>query len=451
MDLNWVNPYIFRTNSIRGIYGKDLSVELFTRIGRTFAGFAPRGAAVACDHRLSSPALKDALRHGLAVAGCAVSDAGTAPKGEAIFAGQELDLPLAYVSASHLPAEWNGLKFIHPGGRTFTPEECTAVRDAFFSELPAETGRAAIESREWRAQYLGYLAGRLERAATPLRLLLDCGNGTAGLLTPELLTQLDFAVTTLFPELDGAMPNRSSELTPEALEKAGRAMPGHDLGMAFDGDADRVVFLAPDGTLIDPERFAYVILRQLVKTDPGPIVANVACGATIKGLAERFGRKLYQTPVGTPHMIGEVLRRKAAFGMEISSHLVIRSLVPYDDAVAVGAYAAWALSVARAEGTSLEALLAEVPPQARRRVPIAVPDEQKTAIMKALATRLASEFDDVNGLDGLRVSTPHGWALVRPSNTEPALRLVVEAENEEELERLIERFSGIIDEAAKQL
>ena len=447
MEPDEVNPYVFRTNSIRGVFGRDLTEPLFRRIGGTFARFAPHGAVVACDHRVSSPSLKEALIRGLTEAGCDVSDAGLAPKGIAVFAGWQLDLPLAYVSASHLPAEWNGLKFIHPGGRTFAPAECAAVRDAFFSGEADAGGAGAVESREWREAYLKFLARRLSRAAAPLKLLADCGDGTAAVLAPALLERLGFEVTTLFGDVDGSMPNRSSELTPEALAKAGAAMDGHDLGLAFDGDADRVAFLDATGAPIDPERFAYVILRELVKKEDGPLVANVACGATIANLAERFGRRLYRTPVGTPHMIGEVLRRGAAFGMEISSHLVIPSVVPYDDAVAVGAYAAWALSRAKAEGRTLADLLAEVPPRARRRVPIEVADEKKALVMERLASRFKRDFDEVDELDGLRVEAEGGWALVRASNTEPALRLVVEAEDEGALEALIACFTETIGEA----
>jgi phosphomannomutase len=302
------------------------------------------------------------------------------------------------------------------------------------------------ESRNWRQECLDFLLDRLPRPEVTVSLLADCGNATGAILGPELLSELGFMVVPLFEELDGRMPNRPSELTPEALTKAGSAMIGYDLGLAWDGDADRIAFLGPSGRPIDPERFAFVILRELTKTDPGGLVANASCGATIERLAARFGRRLWRTPTGTPHLIGRLVAENAAFGMEASGHLVIRSVVPYDDAVAVGAYAAWALAAAHREGLTLDDLLAEVPEQPRRRLVFEVADAAKAGAMKRLDERLLKEFgsESIERLDGLRVRLPHGWVLVRASNTEPGLRLFVEAENKDELEALVARFGELV-------
>ena len=441
-----MNPHVFRTNSVRGIYGEDLTEDLFFQIGKALASNMDK-VVVAADHRTSSPSLKAALIEGLLLAGCNVHDAGTAPKGTAIFAAGQLNQTLAYVSASHLPAKWNGLKFIHPDGLTFNKTENLKIKQAFdLNPADAET-KGQLESREWTEDYIKYLLNVLQPAKTPLKILVDSGNGTGALLAPELLEKLGFDLTSLFSELDGRMPNRTSELTPESLKKAGDAMTGHDLGIAFDGDADRVVFIHPSGAIIDPERFAFIILRKLLETDPGPIVANVACGQTIADIAKRFGQKLYRTPVGTPNVIGELIRQKAAFGMETSSHLVIPSIVPYDDACAVGAYAAWALSCAISEGLSLDDLLAEVPPRSRGRAPVEVPDEIKKDVMEQLAKTLKAEFSEIEEMDGLRVTTDTGWVLIRPSNTEPSIRLVIEADNDSELTKLTEEFTNRIKDA----
>ncbi|MCK5850031.1 MAG: hypothetical protein KAH23_03880 [Kiritimatiellae bacterium] len=441
-----MNPHVFRTNSVRGIYGEDLTEDLFLRIGKALATNMDK-VVVAADHRVSSPSLKNALIKGLLLAGCDVSDAGTAPKGMAIFAAGQLNRTLAYVSASHLPAEWNGLKFIHPDGRTFDRTENLKIKQAFDSNPSNAENEGRLNSRAWQDEYQEYLLGVLKPAETPLKLLVDSGNGTSALLAPALLEKLGFNVTSIFSDLDGRMPNRTSELTSESLKKAGTAMSGHDLGLAFDGDADRVAFIHPSGAIIDPECFAFVILRKLLETDPGPIVANVACGRTIADIAARFGRKLYRTPVGTPNVIGEVIRQKAAFGMETSSHLVIPSIVPYDDACAVGAYAAWALSCARAEGLSLDDLLDEVPPRPRRQTPVGVPDEIKKVVMEQLSQTFKAEFSEIEEIDGLRVTTDSGWALIRSSNTEPAIKLVVEANSDADLAKLTEQFTSLIKDA----
>lgn len=448
MDGGSVNEHIFRTNSIRGIYGEDLHEDVFKRVGRAFASSCDAETiVVGADHRLSSPALKEALIEGLLAAGRNVMDAGTAPKGLGIYAARRLNAPLAYVSASHLPKEWNGLKFIHPTGRTFNQEECRHVYDAFFAESD-QTGRhdGKRSAENLQREYTDYLLAALDRPPVPLKILLDHGNGTSALLADELLRRLGFEVTSMHGELDGRMPNRSSELTPEALQKACCMMNGHDLGLAFDGDADRVAFIAPGGLIIDPERFALVIVRKLMRTRPGPIVANVACGKNIADIAARFGQKIFRVPVGTPNMIGKALEEGACFGMEISSHMIIPSLVPYDDACAVGAYAAVALSEAVAEGLSLEKLMAEVPECPRKRIPMEVPDKIKAEVMEWLEKRFRKAGEELEVVDGLRVSRREGWVLIRASNTEPALRLVVEAESDEGLAALEREFLSLIKE-----
>jgi phosphomannomutase len=380
-----------------------------------------------------------------------VRDAGLAPKGGAASAAARLYLPLAYVSASHLPAEWNGLKFMDAGGRTWDRVESDRLRVAFFGGLGAEAGRRGRVGREeWRRAYLERLAAVVPRAAAPLRLLVDSGNGTAGLAAPELLRRLGFDVTSLYEEPDGRMPNRQSDLTEEALRGAAAAMPGHDLGMAFDGDADRVVFLDASGAAVDPERFAFVMLRELAGAGGGPVVASVACGRTIEDLAARFGLALRRVPVGAPYLVGECARSNAVFGMEASSHMVVPRVAPYDDAVGVAAYAAWALSRAAAEGRTLADLLAEVPARARRRAAIAVPDAAKAAAVERLKARAEAAGYRAEEADGLCVRRGDAWVLVRASGTEPALRLYVEAGDGAAAASLERLFRGWIAEAVAE-
>jgi phosphomannomutase len=282
-------------------------------------------------------------------------------------------------------------------------------------------------------------------ASPALKLLVDCGNGTAVKTVPQLLEKMGFNVTTLFGEIDGRMPNRPSELTATGLQQASAGMAGHDLGIAFDGDADRVAFIAPDGEMIDLERFAVVFLKALTEIRHGPIVANVSCGQTIASLAQRFGCEFYRVPTGAPHMINKAMEVDAIFGMESSGHLIIPSVMPNDDAVAVAAFAATALSQLVRNGYSLRKLLDSVPTYYRAMKVLAVADGEKEILMQKLANYFQTNGIEVDTLDGLRIVSPTGWVLFRASGTEPALRLFAEADSKAESEQMIAEGMQLIN------
>ncbi len=440
-----VNPHIFRAHGIRGLAGTDLDAEVAYRVGLAFAQFIDRRpVTVARDHRLSSPELTTALTDGLRRGGSSVCAVGQAPKGLAIFAANRLGHPLVYVSASHLPPEWNGFKFIRPDGCTMDEEACAQVRDLFWAGPRACSPYGSFRRADFREAYLSQLQASLEPAPVRLRLLVDCGNGTAALTAPELLARLGFAATSLFAEIDGRMPNRASELTLESLAPASSRMKEHDLGIAFDGDADRLAFLHPNGTPIDLERFAFIVLLRLARFPNGPIVANAACGNTIAELAARFRRPFYRVPVGAPHLVGTVMRVGAVLGMEASGHWIVPVVAPWDDAVAVAAYAAGALAEAISKGNGLDALLAQVPERPRLRLTLSVSDAQKKECLRALRTRLERDGYSLDTLDGLRVTTPEGWILFRASGTEPAVRIIAEAPSRAHLSALHERCRALL-------
>jgi len=453
MDTSKVNPFIFRAYDIRGIYGKDLDESVARRIGQALSHFVATKAVVGCDHRLSSPALKAALADGLLSMGRDVLDLGTVNRGIIGFAGWQLDLPVVLISASHLPAEWNGVKTYRGNGMDLTTEEVLRLKELFFGPDIPETSPGRLETADWRERYLDFLTQQIRPAEHPTRILVDCGNGAGALIGPELLRRLGFEVTTLFEELDGRFPNRPSELDDESLESARQLMTGHDLCIAYDGDADRLALLDETGAMVEPERAAYLILRELLKEEDGPIVANVSCSRAIDVVAERFGRKVHRSPVGFGRVTEMMRQTGAAFGMESSMHFGIPSLVPYDDGPAVGAYIAWAVSRARQQGRTASQVIADIPSFYQKKRNFDVPDEVKFQIMDALMARLEATYPKTNKLDGIRVDLDQGWALMRCSQTSPMIRLQVEAESEDALEPMWRTFAtpleAAIAEAAK--
>lgn len=442
-----LNTHIFRTHGIRGIVDKDIDTSVAYRVGLAFSAYVKQQPVMlSYDHRISSPELAAALKDGLQAGGCDVNDLGLTPKGLAMFGSMQTGHPLVYVSASHLPAEWNGFKFMDAKGCTFDQKACADIRDLCFALPPTNANRGNYKKCDFTQEYLQTMRDKIGDASLALKLLVDCGNGTAVKTAPQLLDKMGFNVTTLFGEIDGRMPNRPSELTANGLQQASAGMTGHDLGLAFDGDADRVAFIAPDGKMIDLERFAVVFLKVLTESRQGPIVANVSCGDTIASLAQRFGCKFYRVPTGAPHMINKAMEVDAIFGMESSGHLIVPSIMSNDDAVAIAAFAAKALSQLVKNGYSLRELLESAPTYYRANKVLAVADGEKEFLMQKLENYFQVKGIAVDTLDGLRIVYPNGWTLFRASGTEPALRLFAEADSKAMVEQMISEGMQLINE-----
>jgi phosphomannomutase len=450
--LSSINRYIFRKNGIRGIAGDDLTAEVCRRIGLCCAGLLSNPVILGRDQRLSSPELSEAVADGLRAAGRDVIDVGTSSRGMAGYAGMKEDRDVAYLSASHLPPEWNGIKFFYGNGISFGNEEITAMKERVLAERePDSPGGGGYTEMEIKKEYLGFLQKRIPEAESATKILVDCGNGTASLVAPELLSLLGFEVTPLFDTLDGTFPNRESEIDEHTLQPTVPYMAGHDMGIAYDGDADRVALITSGGRVLDAEEISYLILNELLKTREGDIVANIGCGATIDFIAKKHGRKVYRTPVGATSMLRKLEEIGGSLGLESSMHICIPHILPFDDGVAVSAYAAYALSVLKSRRTTtLEGLLEEIPPRFKKKMAYDVPDEVKFGIMEEIVELCKREYGDVNTIDGVRIDFEDKWVLVRQSDTSPMIRVMAEADTEEDVEELVAGFSKLVEERLPQ-
>jgi phosphomannomutase len=418
--------HIFRAYDIRGVYGKDLTPEAFLRVGAALARWSDR-FFVCSDTRLSSPPLRLALSAGLLGAGASVVDAGEGPIGLAIYASKHLRYSVGYVTASHLPYEWNGLKLYYPGG---VPISLEKLEELWRQASGTLSWKASREARYERASYLeSYMEflRRLPRESGGLKVVVDCGNGAASLVVPELLRELGYQVVAVNCDVDPVFSVRGSEPTPEATSYLGDLVQkfGGDLGVAFDGDGDRVIFYDEKGRALAPEQVAVVMINgHRVKK----VVANVECSSLIDRYVEGIGGSVERVPVGRIYIIYKSLDGVEGLGVESSGHFVTYSGANLDDGIASLLYLLEAL---RKLGGKLSS---HVPPMPlSKRLKFEVGDERKFEIVEKLKESLASRYEKVVTVDGVRVDLSEGWFLVRPSNTEPVIRVTLEAESEESL------------------
>jgi len=439
-----ISPLIFRQYDIRGTVGQDLTPEVAEQVGRALGTMVIRqgGKAVAAgrDNRLSSPELHTAVVQGLLEAGVDVLDTGLHPTPVLYFA--LFALPVqggVQVTGSHNPPEMNGFKVAL--GRT-------TLYGAQIQELyhlirrgDLERGRGRRTPQEIVPAYLAAIRERitLER---PLRVVVDAGNGTAGPLVPGLLEDLGCQVLPLYCELDGRFPHHHPDPTVvEALRdlvaqvRESRA----DVGLAYDGDADRLGVVDDRGEIVWGDRLLALFAREVLARHPGaPIIFEVKCSqALVEEVEARGGRPImWQTGHS---LIKEKMRQEGApLAGEMSGHLFFADeYFGYDDAI----YASCRLlRLLSRQEEPLSALLATIPsypstPETR----IFCPDEVKFRLVQEVGDEFRRHYPTVD-VDGVRVLFGDGWGLLRASNTQPVLVLRFEARTPERLEEIRRLF-----------
>ncbi|MDY6789113.1 MAG: hypothetical protein SVV03_04080 [Candidatus Nanohaloarchaea archaeon] len=439
---------IFRAYDIRG---KDqLTPEVMEKIGKSYGTYLKRRGdtekvVVAHDMRNNSEELYTAFITGLANTGIErIVELGMEPFGVALYYGWVERIETAYITASHLSREWNGVKFYHPSGVGYTEEENMAVKELFF-EGDFELGPCEVESADPRDVYIDYLSSKVSPGR--MEVVLDCGNGVAGLTAPQVFERSGFEVETLFGEPDGDFPNRDSEITDETITELKREVTDSDLGIAYDGDSDRCSIVTPSGRLLEADETAYIVLDEILgqkKHTQGfadKIVANVECSMMLEEVAERHGFEIVRERVGHTYLYKSLLENNAVFGVEKAGHFAVPQIFPLDDAVAASLFFASAIS---RMDISLEEKLEEMPEYFSDRIAFECRDEEKFKVVEALKEELSEEYKNVTTIDGVRVDLKDGWILIRASNTSPKIRLTVEAENREEFENLKKKFSKTI-------
>jgi phosphomannomutase len=437
-----VSKKIFRSYDIRGIYPTDINEDTLDRIGNALAQYIRGDVVVACDARLSSKTLLAAFINGVLNTGKNVMHLGELPLPVAMAWASAHKMELAYVTASHLPSEWNGVKFFHHSGVGFMEEENYSIRDVVMSNTYKKSMRGLQINDNTEQVKKFYTERTVSKVGekNKLRVLLDCGNGTAGLVAATVFRKAGFDTDVIFETPDGSFPNRLSDPREDPLNEMQSRIGRYDIGFAYDGDVDRFVVMTKSGKKLSPEQTSYIILSELLKKRSGPVVANVECSMLIDDASKKFNTNVLRCRVGHTFVMNTVLENNAVYGVEAADHYVISHLTNFDDALAVSLYFAYVT-----QSSNIDEMLGELNSYSFERIDFACSDEKKFQVVEKLRDALAQEKPDLT--DGIRIPFDDAWVLLRASNTSPYLRLTLEAKTREQFDTLKKKYTDIVKEA----
>ena len=424
---------IFKAYDVRGVVPDQLDAGLVRRIGAAFADWAgsPR-VLLGRDCRLSSPELAAAFCEGATGRGVDVEDLGLASTDLVYFASGRLDLPAVMLTASHNPKQYNGLKFCLPGAKPVG--EDTGLREirALVEEgdRPPGPSRGIVRDRAMLDDFVEHVLSFVDAASMrPLTVVADTANGMGGLVVPAVLHRLPVTLHHLFPELDGTFPNHPADpLDPENQKdlKAAVLEVQADIGLAFDGDADRVFLVDERADDVSGSLLTALVAAAMLRREPGAkVVHNLICSWMVPETIRANGGEPVRTRVGHSFIKQVMAETGAVFGGEHSGHYYFRDNYRADSGLIAAVVVLGDLSAA---GIPLSELLAPFRKYADSgEINSRVPDPRGK--IDEIAAVLAD--GDQDRLDGLTVQYEDWWCNVRPSNTEPLLRLNVEARTAE--------------------
>ncbi len=427
--------HAFREYDIRGTAGTDLTPGFAYVLGRALGAFyrseGVAAVSVGRDARASSPGLRDELCRGLVQSGLRVYDIGLVPTPLLYFSLFHLSVGGGVmITGSHNPPDENGFK-VCLGRTTVYGETIQRIKDIFarrdFIEGDGERLSASLQD-----VYVAALSRGLARkpGSRTVRVVVDAGNGTGNIVAPELYRRMGHEVVELHSEPDPTFPHHHPDPTvPENLrdlvcEVARRRA---ELGIAFDGDADRIGVVTEDGDTLWGDQLLILFARDILARHPGAkVIGEVKCSATLFDEVRRAGGEPIMWKVGHSLIKAKLKEEGALLAGEMSGHIFFAdAYYGYDDAIYAGARLLELLSSSRA---TLQALARSLPrTYATPEIRIPCPDAAKRAVVERLARDFARDYE-VNTLDGARISFPGGWALVRASNTQPVLVIRCEAD-----------------------
>lgn len=442
---------LFGTNGVRGVVNQDLTVDRVIRLAAAIGAHIGGDIAVGRDGRTSSPMFMDAAVSGLLSVGCTVHDAGMLPTPALQFSVKHFGLDGGLmVTASHNPPDFNGIKVIAPDGVEIPRQQEDEIEELFFSGGPTLSpwnGIGKIRSLEaiepYREGVLKHIDTGIVREAG-LKVAIDTGNGVAAFTVPDIARELGCDVYTINVDVDGRFPGRESEPRPDnlgglmALVKASDA----DLGVAFDGDGDRSIFVDEKGEVHWGDRSFALITRDFMAKHPGSEVAtSVSSSRVIEDVVGAGGGRVVWTKVGSVVISRTMVEKGLKLGGEENGgvmygpHLEVR-----DGSMAL----ALILEIMAKTGRPLSELFGGLPQYSQMKDRVACPEELKEKALEKL--RRSVDAPRVETIDGVKLGYTDGsWILVRPSGTEPVFRLYAEAGSPERVSQLVEEHKNLVE------
>ena len=450
-----INPKIFREYDIRGIVGQDLDETIVETLGRAmgtfFLGRGQKDVAVGQDCRLSSPGFGRALIRGLLSTGCDIADLGVVPTPllyfSVFFKKKEAGV---MITGSHNPPEHNGFKMMS-GEDTLYGKTIQAlyeiVRKGVFPR-----GEGRLTALDVVSEYQDYVAGNV-RFSRPVKVVIDAGNGTGGAVAVPLFRRMGAEVVDMFCEPDGRFPNHHPDPTlPEAMEKliAKVRESGAELGIGYDGDADRIGVVDDEGRILWGDQLLIVFARDILPARPGAVViSEVKASKVLYDEIEKLGGRPIMWRTGHSLIKQKIKEEKAPLAGEMSGHIFFGDRwFGFDDAIYASARLIEILSRSR---TKLSAMLADLPKTySTPEIRIYASDEVKFKIVDEVRRELAARYPVID-IDGVRAIFPKGWGLVRASNTQAVIVLRFEADTEADLAAIQKEVRGVLQKIINTL
>jgi phosphomannomutase len=431
-----IDPSIFKAYDVRGVYGQDLTDEIAYRIGRAAAQYLNvNEIAVGRDMRVSSPQIAEALIRGITDQGVNVVDLGMITTDGLYFAVGKFNYPAgAMVTASHNPGKYNGIKFCRDQARPISLDTGLAdMRDIAVSGSFAEPqNKGTVTKRDVIDAYVDHALSFIDVSKLkPLKVAIDAGNGMAGLVMPRVFEKLPCQLVPQYFELDGTFPHHpASPIEPENmvdLQKLVREV-GADVGAAFDGDADRMFPVDEHGNLVDGSMVTEMVTNSMLKKHPGStILYNLIVSKSVPEMIEELGGKGLRTRVGHSFIKADMRRVNGIFGGEHSGHFYFRDNWFADSGLIALLIMLELISV---EDKPLSEIIKPLDKWVRSGEINSTISDTK-AKLQALKEHYGKEAQNIDELDGVTFDFGNWWFNVRPSNTEPLLRLNLEAKTPE--------------------
>ena len=450
---------LFGTNGIRGVVNRDLTPDFAVRTGLSIGTFFHGGRVlIGCDGRLSSPFLKAVMAGAILSTGCEVYDAGMVPTPTLQYGVRHFGMDGGVmITASHNPPEYNGIKVMASDGVELNRGREEEIEEIFserrFNRADWSRIRGLQANNEalkvYREAVLGQVDVGLIRGAG-LRVAVDPGNGVTALVVPQLLCDLGCQVVTVNADLDGRFPGRGPEPKPEnlgvlsALVRASAS----DVGVAFDGDGDRAIFVDERGFVHWGDRSFALVAREFLAEHPGEaVVTAVSSSQVVRDVVESGGGRVVWTRVGSIVISRRMVSDEAMLGGEENGGVMYGPHQPVRDGAMT---VALILEILARTGRRLSELFNELPMYCQMKDRVECPKELKSRVLEEL--RNVVRGPRVETLDGVKVwYSDSCWILVRPSGTEPIFRLYAEAKTEERVKELVEEFKELLTKIITQL
>lgn len=444
-----INPFIFRAYDVRGKVGIDITPDVFEQVGRAYGTLkrrqGGRTVALGMDNRLTSPPLKEAFVAGCLATGLDVVDIGVNHTPLLYFAVAHWKLDGgATVTGSHNPVSDNGVKMVHAGAMPLTEEEIQNLYQTI-QRGDFARGAGARTSRDPREDYFAAILGHV-RLSRPLRVVVDAGNGIAGVFAPELLRRLGCEVIELYCESDGSFPNHlpDPEMEENVRDLVARVLAERaDIGIAYDGDADRVGVIDEGGRRHEADLLLALLARDLLRRHPGAkIVFDVKSSQVLVDDVRQHGGQPIMWKTGHSHLKRKMREDGILLGGEVSGHMFFaENWYGVDDGILASCRLLEMLSRSPDPVSTHFDTLPHLHSTPELKAPC--PDERKFHVVADLGRRFRGRYETID-VDGTRILFADGWGLVRASNTNPYLTLRFEARTREGLDRMMAEVYGVL-------